>query len=1257
MATVNEWSPSDENEESLMKKTLELLKNGEEKITLQDQFKKIVLVVGDTGNGKTTFTKWIAGDDTKLTAIETTANTGEYTIEDIDGTPSSITISDTVYPLLVVDKETNVPYYDCPGFNDTRNTKYDIATTHFIKKIVDFADSVKIIFIINYPWVRIGVDRRSFMQLLKQATEFIKNIEKLKNSFALVVTKVDNSYINRGTCLVEDNAIIAGIADFLKKVRLELEAQVQGSQERQFYEAAIKFISYFLKKDGEQYANIGIFRRPDKSGPLSKIPLLLKCKENIKRIIYQNLTFSEKVDDDFSYTISLKSKNIIARIVEEINKNVWQSLGYITEELGKYYSTLTYEVRKQILLIGYVDSLLEADDLRIEKLSCCLRRGIKNLSYVIKDVESVQSRYDLAQRIKSFIVDSEIGDFKTEISNIENQGKYFDFLQVVSEEKLNTRSWDELFRKVLDSIFDVQKKLQEDIDDLGPKIRKHVLSCFDMIAKDLQNQLDGKIKILDLQDIHDKLNDFRDSILWLVEKGKNVTNAKEFLKLIRDVTCRIMINVPNEAAMHIIKLENCLNSLQIFCKTNCIFVSSAWFQPFENLIDQLNEHKVWYNFLTSLYHTFSEYEIQKEKEKYTVDDNENWENAEAASEISITETNFQQFLQNISQNNVSELEIIKNIELTEDRIEELNRMLNLALNEKVIMDSTNSSIFITGDYIRISNFIKITNFINDILTFSSLTKLGQFKSVYIFALNTVYIDEDLKLPSLNVIIIAPKWEIIGKRKICLDGTGRARELGLTEKSGRIFFGIGETFINGAQLTITVEGGNMSSGQNGDGRKSGESGNQVIVQGQKHRSTTFFTISGAKSNKTWNLEECILNYDRVDSERDDTDGANIKGLRFSQLANNISEPFKIINKYTKYLAEQLKHSFKRFSLLSFYKRLNDNNGIISIYNTVGLIEEFQEIEQENDSSSLKQSYLIPIYQSMLSKISIHAKLTENPDDDHMKVLKYLCTAILSKISILRDESQANLIVDIGRHLDMIKTDIEMLKDLYMQSKSLISKCKEYYNYDVNKRVEEVKNFILKHILPELNAIQRQVDKDIKCLIIETIKLQKDAKKEKDKLILMKQKLEDSLAQKQVLYCFDIIAKVITFLCAVGAAIGLAIEKVASKVDLLALNETEISSKKVPNITSILQLFESEIIRVKNGALNHLNTLLRAISYQVKRYPESLKDLLKVIEEIQIRKNNVNEKNLRLAEIKMIEDDIKQEIIKKEQKLRSQLEISS
>ncbi|CAL1269492.1 unnamed protein product [Larinioides sclopetarius] len=219
---VSEQNADEEEGDQLIKSTFELWERGEKDIKLEDNYKDLILILGNTGSGKSTFKQWLAGDNTKLISRETTKGTEEYIIEDRERISDNTVKSKTIIPELVIDTKTNSAYYDCPGFSDTHGASNDIAHTYFIKKVIDHSKSVKMVFVISHSSVRKGVDRQDFMKLVKHVTDLVKDIEKFRNSIAIVATKVDNAY-KKGGILVEDENVIEAIADFLKEPKQNLE--------------------------------------------------------------------------------------------------------------------------------------------------------------------------------------------------------------------------------------------------------------------------------------------------------------------------------------------------------------------------------------------------------------------------------------------------------------------------------------------------------------------------------------------------------------------------------------------------------------------------------------------------------------------------------------------------------------------------------------------------------------------------------------------------------------------------------------------------------------------------------------------------------------------------------------------------------------------------------------------------------------------------------------------------------------------------
>nr|XP_018897950.1 PREDICTED: uncharacterized protein LOC109031086 [Bemisia tabaci] len=325
-----------------VQKVLKLLKEGEALMKFQPA-QNAIMLMGNTGSGKSTFSQFITGNDKSLISVETVKRSGEYILEDIFGKVSTDTwTSRTIYPELHIDNNTSANFYDCPGFSDTRGVAHDITATYFTKKTITKTQAVKLVFIVGYPAVRVGVDRQDFMMFAEHVAKAVRNIDKFRDSLALVVTKVDNFY--RDGTLVGDETVIETIVDFLQKLKNEIISKLQSNgnhalkeknKEREKNLKIITFIEILLQKDGNYYPRIGIFRRPDRDGPITKMAMLQESKRSLERIVHKNIKFIEQTEADFDYTISAHSKYRIYNLVEIIRENIVADVRRLTEEIEK----------------------------------------------------------------------------------------------------------------------------------------------------------------------------------------------------------------------------------------------------------------------------------------------------------------------------------------------------------------------------------------------------------------------------------------------------------------------------------------------------------------------------------------------------------------------------------------------------------------------------------------------------------------------------------------------------------------------------------------------------------------------------------------------------------------------------------------------------------------------------------------------------------------------------------------------------------
>lgn len=168
----------------------------------------------------------------------------------------------------------------------------------------------------------------------------------------------------------------------------------------------------------------------------------------------------------------------------------------------------------------------------------------------------------------------------------------------------------------------------------------------------------------------------------------------------------------------------------------------------------------------------------------------------------------------------------------------LNNVLMNALQKRVIVEcprEPNSTIILKANFIRSSDFLD---------SYGKLKRCGWEKvsSLEIYALDTLFIDQDLNAfgERLKLSIVASKWEVIGNRKILLDGRdggfsytapggfwpgndGHNGSPGLAGGSAGAFFGVAGLVVSGENLVISANGGKGGPGQSGGDGANGQNG--------------------------------------------------------------------------------------------------------------------------------------------------------------------------------------------------------------------------------------------------------------------------------------------------------------------------------------------------------------------------------------------------------------------------------------------------
>ena len=170
-----------------------LLSEGNELIQFDDNYRDLVILIGNSGAGKTTLGLMLTAPNQLEAYYDDKAD--KMLIRDTKSDRIGVEAikSKTIFPDLMINPENDVAFYDCPGFRDTRrrNAAIEFANTIFLKKITDHARTIKVVMVVNHYSVRRGGSREDFLNLFQSTLGLLKSIEKLKHSIALIATKVE----------------------------------------------------------------------------------------------------------------------------------------------------------------------------------------------------------------------------------------------------------------------------------------------------------------------------------------------------------------------------------------------------------------------------------------------------------------------------------------------------------------------------------------------------------------------------------------------------------------------------------------------------------------------------------------------------------------------------------------------------------------------------------------------------------------------------------------------------------------------------------------------------------------------------------------------------------------------------------------------------------------------------------------------------------------------------------------------------------
>ncbi|XP_059468499.1 uncharacterized protein LOC132192518 [Neocloeon triangulifer] len=297
-----------------------LLREGYTATDLDTQ-KPVVILLGNTGTGKSTFSKFLRRDPT----LKIERNSGRRWIftdgEDKIGSTKSH-VSKTLFPNVDVDEQTGTQVVDCAGFQDTRSPEFDLLAGFFNKKILDSSERVKIVIVENIFNLQQNGNRDSFTRALQQTAGLIgANFDSFEGSLGIVATKVYGSDSDEDI-LFEIKAFLDDTLEHLREENARAE-KTDDKKKQQDWFRQLRLLEYLLK--GE---NVRLFWRPENF----QMESIEENRQQLRKFVFETLTLSKPFAHEFQITVAAETVNFINEVMlkksEDAMENEFQNLRY-----------------------------------------------------------------------------------------------------------------------------------------------------------------------------------------------------------------------------------------------------------------------------------------------------------------------------------------------------------------------------------------------------------------------------------------------------------------------------------------------------------------------------------------------------------------------------------------------------------------------------------------------------------------------------------------------------------------------------------------------------------------------------------------------------------------------------------------------------------------------------------------------------------------------------------------------------------------
>lgn len=223
-----------------------------------------------------------------------------------------------------------------------------------------------------------------------------------------------------------------------------------------------------------------------------------------------------------------------------------------------------------------------------------------------------------------------------------------------------------------------------------------------------------------------------------------------------------------------------------------------------------------------------------------------------------------------------------------------------------------------------------------------------------------------------------------------------------------------------------------------------------------------------------------------------DGGNEEGIEFPDRLGLINSA-DTINHFKSFAREYLANKSDQYNLIEFLNGLDENEEILSIYDTLGFVNELKDLWNQyillNDRISFS-----PFVKSLRKRISKYAENFTEPHENK-DILRWLYTEVLETITKFNDENinvRATVIINLSEYLEGTQKNI--MKMCAMENEAKINQdqneFKNFLDHQIELTIETIKTVVIPQMENNFIAINIYVFELIREVVDRQYKYQQE-----------------------------------------------------------------------------------------------------------------------------------------------------------------------